>query len=64
MVAEMPPIEKRTSAGTPAAMNTTCFQSTSRGIPSVGEAIFITHPLAIALPRARPRQSLRLTGKR
>ena len=44
MVAEMPPIEKRTSAGTPAAMNTTCFQSTSRSIPSVGEAIFMTHP--------------------
>jgi hypothetical protein len=31
-VADMPPIENRTKAGTPAAINTTCFQSTSRNM--------------------------------
>src|SRR5690242_1859195 len=37
-VAEMPPMEKRTRAGTPAATKTTCFQSTSRNIVEPGEA--------------------------
>jgi hypothetical protein len=37
--ADMPPIEKRTSAGTPATRNTTYFQSTSRGMRATGLAV-------------------------
>src|SRR5215472_6892301 len=52
-VAEMPPIENRTRAGTPAATKTTCFQSTSRNIVGLVEAATAIYypPLRAAPPR-------------
>src|SRR5215469_11092308 len=46
-VAEMPPIENRTRAGTPAATKTTCFQSTSRNMVGLVEAATAIFPPAL-----------------